>query len=511
MWNGSLGDPTRTALLSWPDGLDLLPIYGGWLHTFVGAGLVRLGLEAPAAYTLTVSMWAVVAGLAGMVLARSVGASVPAAAVAGLVLQLDGFVLRNLTGGRPEHAGLGFTALALAAAWTLWKRPLGRVNTLLTAILGALVFVVSWEHALWLALALGWMLPWLWTGTADEDRRPALRRWGTAGLLSAGIASVWLVPFLVRALAVRDVSEGRQMGHLALDQAISLGDWALQSGGHPARGLVLFVLALPWLVAPNRRRVAIGAVVGLLVALVLAMGPSPGIWRSGDLWSSADGSPVWFGPFAHLQQLPVLGWFHSPERLAMGTGLAIAAAVALAVDRLAGHSRVGAALLGGLVVLHAGLDARRAKLWPSAHLELPPFEEVERLSWHREQGAVLDLPPTADPQAQLQRVALQLLHQRPIAGHLYLPHLAVDQTPRLLADVPLLQWAAGVPERLGQPPPPLADSDRDALRALGVSFVAIHRREVDPRRRQAVLAALEAAFGKPVAHQKGAWTAFLVR
>ena len=70
--NPSTGrDPTRTTLFGWPEGTDLLPIYGGWLHTFVGTALARMGLDPLVAYTTVVCLWLAVAGLAGVALARA--------------------------------------------------------------------------------------------------------------------------------------------------------------------------------------------------------------------------------------------------------------------------------------------------------------------------------------------------------------------------------------------------------------------------------------------------------
>jgi len=508
LWNGGQSDPTRTVLFGWPDGIDLLPIYGGWLHTFVGTVFVRAGAEPVSAYTAVICIWLLVAGLGGTALARAVGSGSLGALVGGLLLQLDGFVLYSAMDGRPEHAGLGFTALALAAAIALWKTG-GRRVIVGTAALGALVFVVSWEHALWLALALGWLAPWL-VWTTAEGRRPAILRWSWAGLAAGMLAAPWIGLFFSRALAVRDVAEGHGTLLFSVDQAIALGDWLVIPGGHPGRGLVLLAGGLPFLVPRAKRTLAWGVVLGLVLSVVLALGPSPGFWRSGDLWTSAQGQPVLWGPFARMQQLPVLGWFHSPGRLAMGVSMAVAAGGALLVDRVVRWRLAAGLALALALPVYAGTEAWMAGNWPRPAFDLPSFPEVATLASRPEQGGVLALPPALQGHEHEQRVVFQLLHQRPILGHIYLPHLARDQTPDLLREVPFFAWVAGVPELRGQPAPEWTASNLATLRRFKIAFVTVHRREIAPDQRAEVLAKLTHIFGKPVAHRSGVWTAFAV-
>ena len=502
IWNGAHGDPTRTTLLSWPDGLDLLPIYGGWLHTFVGTALVHLGDAPTAAYSTVVCTWLAVAGLAGIALARTLGARPWAAAVGGMLLQLDGFVLYNATDGRPEHAGLGFTTLALAAALHLWHRG-GRPHVIRTALAGALVFLVSWEHALWLALALAWLLPWLHT-TPTNGRR----RWLQAAGLAAAIATPWLVLFLSRALAARTTGEGHSTLLMAVDQSTGLLSWFLSAGRHPARGLFLLAVGLPWLVPRTHRRLAVGVLLGLFFSLLLALGPSPGLWEGGDLWRSASDKPMLFGPFAVMQQLPVLGWFHSPARLAMGVSIAIAGAGALLVDRLSTRSRPLAIVVGLALPTYAAVDAQLAGNWPTPGFAIPAHPATE-LAQHTVDGAVLALPPTAEPWQHEQRAVLQMLHHRPITGHLFLDHLATDHTADLVYRVPLLAWVSeGAPRARA---PTLSPSDRAFLVDQGVAIVTVHHKQLETRRSADISQALRTAFGAPMAEQAGRWSAYAVR
>ncbi len=504
LWNGSLGDPTRTELFCWPEGLDLLPIYGGWLHTFLGTGFVRAGMAPIAAYTTVLCLWLAVAGVAGIALARVCGVRPWSAAVGGLLLQLDGFVLYHAMDGRPEHAGLGFTTLALSAALALWQRG-GRLRMAATGVLGALVFVVSWEHALWLALACLWLLPWLHTTPAGRSGRP---RWLGAAVVCLLVAAPWLGLFFTRALAVRTVDEGDHTLFFAIDQSIGLVRWLIAPGRHPGRGLVLLAFALPWLVPATHKRLATGVSLGLAVSVLFALGPSPGLWRGGDLWQTDTGQFVLFGPFTWLQSMPVLGWFHSPERLVMGVSIAVAAGGALAVDRLWTWKKPAAVVLAMALPAYAAFEAHRGNDWPQPAFDLPPYDGVATLADRPEQGAVLALPAAQQGHQHEQRVVFQLLHGRPITGHIYLPYLAADQTPRFVHDSAFFTWAS---ERgAASSVPALTDTDRQRLLDHHIAFVTVFWREVDPSRQQAVHHALVDALGPAVAHQPNLWTAYPV-
>ena len=189
IWNGSLGDPTRSELFCWPEGIDLLAIYGGWLHTFVGTGLARLGTTPLIAYSTVVCIWLIVAGIAGIAIARCVA----------------------LDRGAPWWVAHSFnlTVLCSTTRWTAvrntldlasphWhSQPHWRSGDRVAAgrspepgLLGALVFVVSWEHAIWLALACAWLLPWL-LRTEPSDGREKHRWLSAAAVCSSRWAPGW--------------------------------------------------------------------------------------------------------------------------------------------------------------------------------------------------------------------------------------------------------------------------------------------------------------------------------
>ncbi|HCH62533.1 MAG: hypothetical protein CL927_00135 [Deltaproteobacteria bacterium] len=505
IWNGTLGDPTRSDRFCWPEGIDLLPIYGGWLHTFVGSAFARAGLEPTVAHSTVVCLWLAVAGIAGISIARACGARRWSASVGGVLLQLDGFVLYHAMDGRPEHAGLGFTALALAAALALWRSG-GPIAIVRTGLIGAIVFVVSWEHALWLALACAWLLPWL-RKTPTDGR--AIRRWSAAAAVCLAVIGPWIVLFLQRALSVRAADEGQATLFFAIDQSIALIPWFTAPGRHPGRGLFLLALALPWLVPRAHRTIAIGGVIGLIGSWVLALGPSPGLWRGGDLWQLDTGQFVLFGPYVWIQKLPIFGWFHSPGRLVMGVSIAVAAGGALLVDRLWSRHRLLAVVLALALPSFAAREAFVAGDWPRPAFDLPPYDGVASLSQHPRRGAVLALPAARQGHQHEQRVVFQLLHQRPITGHIYLPYLAADQTPTLVDPSPFFTWASES-QPTHDAAPAFTDADRRRLHEQDIAFVTAYWREMDSTRHRAVHDALVVALGPPVANQPGLWTAYAV-
>jgi len=71
-WSAARGPLTRTALLNWPEGLDLMPVLGGWLDVALVGGLSpALGLYG--AYNLVAALYLAVAGWGGAALARAFG------------------------------------------------------------------------------------------------------------------------------------------------------------------------------------------------------------------------------------------------------------------------------------------------------------------------------------------------------------------------------------------------------------------------------------------------------
>ncbi|MFT4978523.1 MAG: hypothetical protein ACI8S6_004433 [Myxococcota bacterium] len=492
MWAASEGSLTRTELAAYPAGADLLPILGGWLDILTASLLTRgLGLSELVAYNLVAALWLAVTGWGGFALARALGASWWSALLAGLMLQLDGYALHHLIGGRTEQAGLGFIALALAGAVVSWRRS-GWRWSVACGLAGASVIYLSWEHAIWLALAMTWLAPFfVWSG------RPAgaLSRWALSASVTVAVAGPWAALFLHRASSVRELDEGQQTLQWAMDASAAPIGWLLQ----PVRPTTLALLALlviPWTAPRIDRRLWLGAGVGLVLTFLLAMGPSPGLWAPGDI---AEG--VW-GPFFWMQSTPVLGWFHTPDRLLAGWSLAAAVAAALLVDRVT-RLRVWLGPVLGAVLLASSLGhVFQGRLWPAGGWRPggPPVLSV--LAAVEGEGAVFDLPPVRAGMDAMQYTIYQMIHRRPIAYHMTLPFLTTDVYGQLSEDNATLRWISN-PQR--RPAPETLSDDLRALRASGFRWVVLHPTRLPPPTRASTLSAFSEALGPPILQEPGRW------
>jgi hypothetical protein len=180
------------------------------------------------------------------------------------------------------------------------------------------------------------------------------------------------------------------------------------------------------------------------------------------------------------------------------------------VDRLWSWRRtVGIAVALALLAL-AVREADVAGDWPRAGFRLPPYDGVAALADQPEPGGVLALPAARQGHQHEQRVVFQLLHQRPITGHIYLPYLAADQTPAIVDASPFLTWASEQ-QPASDAAPGFTEADRAMLRDQGIAFVTVFWREVDPTRQNTLHENLLAALGTPVAHQPNVWTAYAIR
>lgn len=502
VWNTGQGHLTRSPLVAWPDGTDLLPILGGWLDIFIAGGLARAGLPLHLAWNGTLCLFLVVAGLGGQALARAFGASAPAALLAGLLLQLDPFVLSSISGGRSEQAGLGFVALALAGAILVWRRP-GWGPVLLAGIFGASTIYVSWEHAFWLAFAMAGALPFFaWT-----HRRPGwLRGMTAAALLCIVTTGPWVALFLHRARQVRADDEGLQTMSWALVHSVPLLGWFVQSETRPSIAVLLAMLALPFVIPRRDRRLWVGVGLGLLLTWILAAGPSPGLWRVGV---EADG---FWGPYAWMQRIPLLGWFHTPDRLLVGWNLVGVVAAALLFDRVRGllsaRPRLGMALailiglgLGGTAWRHVQLR----HLLPKGDWELPLAAVYRGPATVGVEGALLDLPPRAPGPPALQYQLLQMLHERPIPYHMTLPSLTTAREEKILALGTLAAATTGISPPGGTLDPATIREELQAMEELGYAFLAIHPQQLGRRRAREISRAIVAAVGPPQWEVPGDW------
>jgi hypothetical protein len=493
MLHCSQGQPFRTTMVAWPHGADLLTIVGGWADIFIACPLVEpLGLGL--AYNLVFTLYLVLAGIGAWALARQLGASGPAAVVAGLLLQLDGFVLRNMTDGRLEQGALGLMALAIAGALHCWRRP-SWAAAVGAGVAGALTVFASWELALFLAMAMALLSPWILAG----ERAPgALGRWALAAAITAALAGPWAWLFYERASAVRDLYEGLQaLGDARIASVGLLGWFAGRTAANPATPALLALLALPWTVTHGQRRLWLGLAALLLATLLLALGPDPGLWVPGDL-AALRGR----GVYAGLQRLPVLGWFHTPDRFLCCWSLLAPVAAARLLDRAAAWRGWLGPGLAALMLGSALGEARFGEYQPHGGYHIPDFAGLERLAALPGEGVVLDLPVRSHRLQVLPYQAMQLTHRRPIPYHMTSP-LLTRQGVLEGEEEPFLRWFEGQVKGLAVEP--LVAADLAALHARGFRFVALNTPALQARARARATTAMERALGPPQLREGDRW------
>jgi hypothetical protein len=493
LWNGwAFGQAGffHTRMAGWPEGVDLLPSVGGWLDVLGVAALRRI-LPLGVAYNLVIGLYVVVVGLGAWVLARALGASRPAALVAGLCLQLDAFVLTHLRGGRPEQVGLGFLALLLGLALLSWRGQ-GRWAPPLAGLAMAALALVSWELLLLGGLCLACALPFL----AWDARPPGLgRRLALAAGVMLATAGPWVAVFLIHTAGVRAFDESGFSRQLAVSASAPLLGILEPGRPHPPYLALACLALLPW--SLRRRPLVLGLLAGLAAALLFALGPQPCLRHPGDLAA--------VGPFALLHRLPVLGWFHWPDRLLATWSLAAAVAGGLAVDLAARRHRALAIGLGAALVLGAGFEAWRFDRWPGPTWRIPHDAVIGRLATLPEPGAVLDLPIQPDPAHHLTYQVEQLSHGRPILlGHV-LPHLQSTALGDRVERDPVLSWFHELMRDAAPARERFAPEEFAGLQQAGYAFVVLHQRGWHRPRWVRSEALLRSSLGDPVIQQGSEW------
>jgi hypothetical protein len=483
----------RTGMIGWPEGYDLLPALGGWLDLWMVAALRPL-LPLELAYDLVVGLYLVVAGLGGWLLARELGARGPSALVAGLLLQLDGFVLQHLMGGRPEQVGLGFMALFFALCLRAWRGEVPRAPWQ-AGLAGALLLLVSWELALLAGVSLLVLLPF----GGCLPRRPGLPRRLRDGVVAGALIAVpWVALFLVRASPVRAFDEGSFWLRTSSHASVGLLGWFGPGSARPGWLLLAALLALP-LTAPRHRGLWVGVGVGLALALLMALGPHPGLLAPG----APEGEP--WGPFALLQGLPVLGWFHWPDRLLAVWSLAAVAAAALAVQWLGARWRWAGLALAALLLADAGLEAWAFGRWPVGRFEIPQHAGATELAGLAGSGAVLDLPPQPQAVNHLHYQLLQIRHGRPVRHHHHLSHLVAPGVGGSVDQQPLLRWFHGLMQGRESPRGTFTSEELRGLSEAGFGYLVLHRKGWPQQRWSRARDLLLESLGEPVIQQGPAW------
>ena len=472
-WHAAQEPLTSTTLLAAPEGVDLFPVLGGWLDVLAVGLLHRFGMELEPAYNAVMASYVLAAGLGGVVLARAAGVG-RYAVLAGLLLQCDGFVLEHLGAGRPEQVGIGFVALALGAAGLLLR---GRIHPVLCGIAGVPVLFVSWELSLLTVASLAFLAPFA--------RPLPWRPIGVAAATCALLAGPWVALFLASAGEVRALDEGDFALETARSASIGLLSWF---GPGSVRPSWLALIALPFVL---RGRLGLGVAAGLALTWLLAAGPGPGLFGPTEA--------TW-GPFAWLQKLPVLGWFHWPDRLLVVWSLAAAVAAAALVERVPKLP-----ILAAVVVLAAALFEQRER-WPRGIFEL---QDHPGAAWLAEgEGVVLDLPIQPKPQHHLRYMILQMEHGRPIVFNMVLDHLSDPRLRERVEVDPVLSWFRRLMDRDKPEAADFAPEDFAGLHAQGVRHIVLHRAGWPPDRWQLGSVALERALGEPALRVGPEWTAW---
>ena len=122
IWHASREALTTSALIGYPDGIDLLPILGGWTDILL-ASWIEPWIGLIPAFNAVTALYLTVAGIGGSLLARSLGAGAFGAFIAGTLLQVDSYLLFHLNNGRTEQLAIGLVALAIVALDRLARRP----------------------------------------------------------------------------------------------------------------------------------------------------------------------------------------------------------------------------------------------------------------------------------------------------------------------------------------------------------------------------------------------------
>jgi len=484
----------HTRMIGWPEGVDLLPALGGWLDVFL-VGVLRFALPLELAYDMVAVLYLMVLGAGGWLLARNLGASWPAAAVAGLLLQLDGFVLQHLAGGRLELVALGFLALFLGLVQRAWRG--GHPSAPWQAgLVGALLLLASWELSLLAGLILVVLLPFRLSSGTPPGLGKRLRDIAVAG---GAIALPWVFLFLMRASGVRGFDEGAFWLRTASHASVGLLGWFGPGSARPCWLALVALLAIPWTLPSRHRRLWLGVTLGLMVSLLLALGPHPGLLVPG-----APEGAAW-GPFSWLRGLPVLGWFHWPDRLLAVWSLAAVSAAALAVDALWRRWRWAALAVAGLMLLDAGGELILAGRWPTGHYRVPPHAQALQLATLPGDGAVLDLPPQPNPVNHLGYELLQLRHGRPIRHHHHLSHLVQPGAQDSVDAQPLLRWFYALMHGGELEREPFSAEELLGLEAAGFDYVVLHQRGWPAPRWARARDLLLESLGDPVIQQGSQW------
>jgi hypothetical protein len=324
------------------------------------------------AWNLLMMILLVLAGLGPALLCRRLQVAPPAAALAGLLVQLSPFLLRNLRDSIIEVASIGVMALCIRALIPILRSgSVGRRTWWEWMLWLSLLAGTSPYFFVYLAVGLGLLLPWLWW---------AGRRLLKLGVSGAGVAVIFLLPFMI--------SESGSHGRLGPDYArggyqlepapivLATGQRAQigpmpQASGEPGEGSpeggerlrtpknpVGWTLSLGFILAVSSvrsRRWALGA------AALFVLGPGATVLGRALHAPSmvGDGPLSWV-----LRHLPLLSSMGNTQRLLAPLTLLIAVGVVLAIRRRWLMGMTGALAVFEAWLVLGGLSLPRVEVMP---------------------------------------------------------------------------------------------------------------------------------------------------
>lgn len=463
-------NPFVTAHLFYPEGLNLF-YQTLSLPNALSAWPVLAWAGPVAAFNVVTLISFALGGYWAFRVGRALGASTPAALLAGFVFAFTPYHVQRVWSGPMELIAIHWLALyALLLLRALARRTAGSILAAGLALF--VVTLASQYYGLYAAVY-----------TAAHGALAALLAPPRARLASlgsaAGVGVVWaalLIPSLLLAGGLGDVAledwYARQVYH-----SVALADLIVPNIQHPlwgpaaaawqgrvhpfgleaGAGLGLGALILTGVALWRRRAEAWPWALLALLMLILAMGP--------QIRLTAAESPV-PGPFLILD---LAGPFRNSSRPAIFVALMLLPAAALAAlgfDAL--RPQASAPRPQPLPLLLAGLLIFESLVapWPLMRLRASP--EQAAMNADAEPGAVLELPPRLNDS---QGLLAQICHGRPLMGGYLarLPFYPIVSFPSATRGL----WLAEAPA------PDIVPLDAASeLASLGVRFVALDRTQL---------------------------------
>lgn len=483
--------PLHTEQLGWPGGGAL------WFIDTFGAA-VTAPLQAVAGPVVAYNAYCLgcffLAGAATYALAWRETRSVAGALVAGLLFEATPHLLAQAYNGISESLAVGWLPLAVLAI----RHALGRPSAARGALAGVAVAVctlANWYYGLFAVLcAIGF-----WCAAPLARRRPPARALLVTGLSMAAAATLVAGPALfafASTLGAEDALVSRDptfvwktlIHHNMTDLVTFFRPGKYYSPDFSALwdedlivvvyiGWALLLPALAVLFTSRARRARPWLVLALL-SFLLALGPF--LYVGGRYVELGDG---WIPlPFLGLFELvPLVSRISHAYRFTLGIALGLAIAVAWAVRAFEDRAGLRWALV--LALLIGGGRLAETLLASPAVFPLPTsvasIPEVYDDLGTSEQGALLDLPASLQVLDRSRYTLYQVEHGRPI------PYGLNDPSPEFLYRNRFTRYVLELERSRVALLPPRGPAfelllGREAARALGLRWIAVHVDDYPP-------------------------------